>query len=46
MRLPSSGLKDVSVRIEEQEPNHWMLGGATATAELIAKKFGTIEWQA
>jgi 4-oxalocrotonate tautomerase len=28
--------KDVWVKIEEQEPNHWM------TAELIARKFGAI----
>jgi hypothetical protein len=42
MRLPSSGVRYVSVGIEEQVLNHWMIGGATATAELIARKFGTL----
>ncbi|MBR1029316.1 tautomerase family protein [Bradyrhizobium liaoningense] len=34
--------RDVWVRIEEQEPAHWSLGGIQPTPEIIAGMFGTI----
>ncbi len=34
--------KTVWVKIEEQEPAHWSLGGMTSTPEVIAKTFGSI----
>jgi 4-oxalocrotonate tautomerase len=33
---------NVWVRIEEQEPAHWSLGGMQPTPEIIAGMFGTI----
>jgi len=35
--------KEVWVRLDEQEPNHWMRGGLVHTEEGIAKVFGKIE---
>ncbi len=34
--------KNIWVRIEEQEPSHWSLGGMQPTGEIIAKTFGAI----
>lgn len=34
--------RNVWVRIEEQEPAHWSLGGMQPTPEVIAGMFGTI----
>jgi 4-oxalocrotonate tautomerase len=34
--------RNVWVRIEEQEPAHWSLGGMQPTPEIIAGMFGTI----
>ncbi|MBR0931247.1 tautomerase family protein [Bradyrhizobium diazoefficiens] len=34
--------RNVWVRIEEQEPTHWSLGGMQPTAEIIAGTFGAI----
>ncbi|AWM01590.1 MULTISPECIES: tautomerase family protein [Bradyrhizobium] len=34
--------RNVWVRIEEQDPSHWSLGGMQPTAEIIAGTFGTI----
>ena len=34
--------RNVWVRIEEQEPSHWSLGGMQPTSEIIAGMFGTI----
>ncbi|UPK32081.1 tautomerase family protein [Bradyrhizobium sp. 186] len=34
--------RNVWVRIEEQEPAHWSLGGMLPTPEIIAGTFGTI----
>jgi 4-oxalocrotonate tautomerase len=34
--------RNVWVRIEEQEPSHWSLGGMLPTPEIIAGTFGTI----
>ncbi|MBC9878264.1 4-oxalocrotonate tautomerase [Bradyrhizobium sp. INPA01-394B] len=34
--------RNVWVRIEEQEPAHWSLGGMQPTAEIIAGMFGAI----
>ncbi|MBB4381496.1 MULTISPECIES: 4-oxalocrotonate tautomerase [unclassified Bradyrhizobium] len=34
--------RNVWVRIEEQEPTHWSLGGMQPTAEIIASTFGAI----
>ncbi|MBR0974377.1 MULTISPECIES: tautomerase family protein [Bradyrhizobium] len=34
--------RNVWVRIEEQEPSHWSLGGMQPTSEIIASTFGTI----
>ncbi|MBR0881008.1 4-oxalocrotonate tautomerase [Bradyrhizobium japonicum] len=34
--------RNVWVRIEEQEPAHWSLGGIQPTPEIIAGMFGTI----
>jgi 4-oxalocrotonate tautomerase len=34
--------KEVWVKIDEQEPNHWMRGGIHHTKEGIVKKFGAI----
>ncbi|AHY50090.1 tautomerase family protein [Bradyrhizobium japonicum] len=34
--------RNVWVRIEEQEPAHWSLGGMQPTPEIIASMFGTI----
>lgn len=34
--------KSVWVKIEEQQPAHWSVGGMTPTAEGIAKIFGPI----
>ena len=34
--------KEVWVRIDEQEPKHWVRGGIHHTPEGIAKKFGAI----
>ena len=34
--------RNVWVRIEEQEPTHWSLGGMQPTPEIIAGMFGTI----
>jgi 4-oxalocrotonate tautomerase len=35
--------KEVWVRLDEQEPHHWMRGGTTPTAERIAEFFGKRE---
>lgn len=34
--------RNVWVRIEEQEPSHWSLGGMQLTNEIIAGTFGAI----
>ena len=34
--------KEVWVRLDEQEPNHWIRGGVTPTAERISEIFGKI----
>ena len=34
--------RNVWVRIEEQEPAHWSLGGMQPTSEIIADTFGAI----
>ena len=34
--------RNVWVRIEEQEPAHWSLGGMQPTSEIIASTFGAI----
>jgi 4-oxalocrotonate tautomerase len=34
--------RNVWVRIEEQEPAHWSLGGVQPTSEIIAGTFGPI----
>jgi 4-oxalocrotonate tautomerase len=34
--------RNVWVKIDEQEPAHWSLGGTMPTAEVIAKTFGSI----
>ena len=34
--------RNVWVRIEEQEPSHWSLGGMQPTSEIIASTFGAI----
>ncbi|QOZ69688.1 tautomerase family protein [Bradyrhizobium arachidis] len=34
--------RNVWVRIEEQEPAHWSLGGTPLTSEIIAGTFGAI----
>ena len=34
--------RSVWVKIEEQEPGHWMAGGIIPTADIIAGKFGSI----
>ena len=34
--------RNVWVRIEEQEPAHWSLGGMQPTSEIIAGTFGAI----
>jgi len=34
--------RNVWVRIDEQEPAHWSLGGMQPTPEIIAGMFGTI----
>ncbi|QOG17647.1 MULTISPECIES: tautomerase family protein [Bradyrhizobium] len=34
--------RNVWVRIEEQEPAHWSLGGMPLTSEIIAGTFGAI----
>lgn len=34
--------RNVWVRIEEQEPSHWSLGGIQPTSEIIAGTFGAI----
>ncbi|MFK4499618.1 4-oxalocrotonate tautomerase [Bradyrhizobium japonicum] len=34
--------RNVWVRIEEQDPAHWSLGGMQPTPEIIAGMFGTI----
>lgn len=34
--------RNVWVRIEEQEPSHWSLGGMLPTPEIIASTFGPI----
>ena len=34
--------RNVWVRIEEQEPSHWSLGGMQPTPEIIAGMFGAI----
>jgi 4-oxalocrotonate tautomerase len=34
--------RNVWVRIEEQEPSHWSLGGMQPTPEIIAGTFGAI----
>jgi 4-oxalocrotonate tautomerase len=34
--------KNIWVRIEEQEPSHWSLGGMQPTSEIIASTFGAI----
>lgn len=34
--------RNVWVRIEEQEPAHWSLGGMQLTGEVIARTFGSI----
>lgn len=34
--------RNVWVRIEEQEPSHWSLGGTQLTSEIIAGTFGAI----
>jgi 4-oxalocrotonate tautomerase len=35
--------RNIWVRIEEQEPSHWSLGGMQPTREIIASTFGAIE---
>jgi 4-oxalocrotonate tautomerase len=35
--------KTVWVKIEEQEPAHWSLGGVIPNQEIIAKTFGNID---
>ncbi len=34
--------RSVWVKIEEQEPGHWMAGGIIPTSDIIASKFGVI----
>ncbi|MBR0959635.1 tautomerase family protein [Bradyrhizobium japonicum] len=34
--------RNIWVRIEEQEPSHWSLGGMQPTSEIIASTFGAI----
>ena len=34
--------RNVWVRIEEQDPSHWSLGGLQPTSEIIAGTFGAI----
>ena len=34
--------RNIWVRIEEQDPSHWSLGGMQPTAEIIAGTFGAI----
>ena len=34
--------RNVWIRIEEQEPSHWSLGGMQPTSEIIASTFGAI----
>ena len=34
--------KVVWVKIDEQDPSHWSLGGMTASSEQIAQMYGTI----
>ncbi len=35
--------KEVWVKIDEQEPHHWMRGGLVPTAERITALFGKLE---
>jgi 4-oxalocrotonate tautomerase len=35
--------KEVWVRLDEQEPNHWVCGGVIPTPARISEKFGKIE---
>ena len=35
--------KEVWVRLDEQDPNHWIRGGIIPTAERITEIFGKIE---